>query len=268
MSSSKTSGAKRSSQLFLKPLTGKVKPKPFAVFDIETTVNLERAFMLGFYDGHTYKLFESWRKTISQPCYPEDAAGPVSQFMTWLTSTNQYCDRWIYAHNGGNFDFLYLIRWLISHSEEYSFNVVPLQSSILCLEVAKKVERRKTPLTWTFLDSYRLMNAPLDKLAKALLGVGKTVKCHLDGTHVNEDVQAEVERYYKTLHRNPQRYEYLRTDCVRLYDSLAAFREMITGLGGDIGMTAPSSAMKSFRRMHLDKWIPINAHFPECDCER
>ncbi len=239
------------SETFLKPLEGKVRQKPFAVFDIETTIHLEQAFLLGFYDGQRYTYFEDKKGSISQPRHPEDSRGPVSQFLTWLFASQTYCKHWIYAHNGGNFDFLYLVRWLMGHTEEYSFNVVPLQSSILCLEVSDKPQPpRKTPRTWTFLDSYRLMNAPLEKLGQALVGEGKV-----------KDIN------FKTLHRNPNRYEYLKQDCILLYHCLETFYGMVQAMGGEIGMTAPASAMKSFRRMHLDKWIPINQHFPGCDCD-
>ncbi len=247
-----------------------MKVKPIAVLDIETTIHLEQAFLVGFYDGKSYRVYQDRRPSLSQPHYPEDARGPVSQFLTSLLSDGTYCGHWIYAHNGGSFDFLYLIRWLIAHTDEYSFNVVPLQSSILCLEVSDKPSvsgKRKTPRTWTFLDSYRLMNASLEKLGKALVGQGKTPKLLLDGSEVNEKDPKSVDKFYRTLHRNPQRYEYLRQDCVLLYQCLQAFTTMVTSEGGEIGMTAPSSAMKSFRRMHLDKWIPINAHLPECECE-
>ncbi len=238
-------------ETYLKPLDGKPRQKPFAAFDIETTVHLEQAYLVGFYDGQTYRHFEDKHRSISQPHFPEHPRGPVSQFLTWLFSSPDFCRHWIYAHNGGNFDFLYLVRWLLSHSSEYSFNVIPLQSSILCLEVVDKpTGRRKTSRVWTFLDSYRLMNAPLEKLGQALVGSGKI-------PNVN----------YKTLHRDPRRYEYLERDCTLLYRCIAEFYYMVQDSGGEIGMTAPSSAMKSFRRMHLDKWIPINRHLPGCDCE-
>lgn len=235
---------------FLQPLKGKVKPKPFAVFDIETTVNLERAFLLGFYDGIQYKVFEDRRKTISQPHVPEDVTGPVSRFLTWLFGTRAYCKHWIYAHNGGNFDFLYLVRWLISHGDEFTFDAIPLQSSILCLTVRRRERNRSGLWQWTFLDSYRLMNAPLEKLGKGLVGEGKV-----------KDVN------YKTLHRDPRRYEYLEQDCRLLYRCLVEFYSRVMNSGGEIGMTAPSSAMKSFRRMHLTRWVPINSHFPGCNCK-
>lgn len=235
---------------WLKPLTGKVRIKEFAVFDIETTIHLEQAFLVGFYDGHSYRFFEERRGSISQPRLPEDVRGCISQFCTWLFNSKAYTRHWIYAHNGGNFDFLYLVRWLLAHPEEYSFNVVPLQSSILCLEVRSKTRGGKKPWTWTFLDSYRLMNAPLEKLGQALVGEGK-----------KKDIN------FKTLHRDPRRYEYLQQDCILLYRCLETFYHMVQNMGGEIGMTAPSSAMKSFRRMHLDKWIPISACFPGCDCD-
>jgi len=252
----------------LTPLTGKARSKSFAVFDLETTTNLDKAFLLGFYDGNDYKVFEAKRGNESRPYLPDAAEGPVSQFLSWLFTSRKYTKHWLYAHNGGNFDFLYLVSWLLKHDTEYSFNAIPLQSSILRLEVRRKVEgNKKNPWVWTFLDSYRLMNAPLEKLGKGLVGAGKTVKVHADGTLVNEKVVAEIQRYYNELHFNPQRYEYLKQDCQLLYRCLKEFYSRVMDAGGEIGMTAPSSAMKSFRRMHLRKWIPINRCFPGCDCE-
>lgn len=254
-------------QSHLTPLTGKVRPHNFAVFDIETTTDLEKAFLLGFYDGSEYKVFEDRSvATESKPHLPESIAGPVSQFLTWLFSSKRYTKYWIYAHNGGNFDFLYLVCWLLEHQSEYSFDVVPLQSSILRLEVRRKSDTRGV-WKWTFLDSYRLMSAPLEKIGKGLVGAGKTVKRHADGSAVDETKQPQVHRYYSELHFNPQRYEYLRQDCVLLFRCLTEFYTRVMNAGGEIGMTAPSSAMKSFRRMHLTKWIPVNRCFPGCDCE-
>lgn len=259
-------------QSHLTPLTGKVRPKPFAVFDIETTTSLERAFLVGFYDGRQYKVFEDRQSGESRPHLPDSSAGPVSQFLTWLFSSKAFTKHWIYAHNGGNFDFLYLISWLLRHDTEYAFDCIPLQSSILRLEVKRKSDK-KGIWRWTFLDSYRLMNAPLEKLGKGLVGAGKTVKVHADGTPVRDNdpnpkvVAAELHRYYNELHFNPQRYAYLQQDCQLLYRCLDEFYTRVMSAGGEIGMTAPSSAMKSFRRMHLTKWIPINRCFPGCNCE-
>lgn len=244
----------QSPQHYLRPLLGKVKPRKFAVFDLETTVNLEKVYLVGFYETyirHWDVRKEDSRGSYSRAFYPEDPRGPVSQFLTWLFSTDEYCKHWIYAHNGGNFDFLYVIKWLLQHSEEYSFQVVPLQSSVLCLTVNDKNSKRK----WTFLDSFRLMNASLEKLGQAFVGEGK----------VKQDNKEKVD--YNTLHRNPLRYSYLQQDCTLLYRCLETFYGEVYAQGGDIGMTAPSTAMKLFRRMYLKKWVPTTLHFPGCGCE-
>jgi len=250
------------------PLSGPVKVRQMAVIDLETSTDLEKVYLAGFYDGATYKHFEDRQGDTSEPHYPEEAPGAVSQLLTWLFRTKSYTDHWIYAHNGGSFDFLYLIRWLLAHDQEYSFNAIPLQSSILCLEVTEKQKRgrRKTPLTWTFLDSYRLMNGKLEKLGKALVGEGKTPKQHIGGVIVDEESQQDVERFYAELHRNPQRYTYLHQDCTLLYRCLRTFSGMIYAMGGDIGVTAPSSAMLTYRRLHMPGFIPIHPHFRKCTC--
>ena len=76
----------------------KQEPKRLAVFDIETDPFLygrePRAFCLGFFDGEIYRDF--W--------------GPdcVARFVEFLeASPHRYV---IYAHNGGKFDFFYLLR--------------------------------------------------------------------------------------------------------------------------------------------------------------
>ncbi len=241
-------------QHYLRPLTGKVKPRKFAVFDLETTISLEKAYLLGFYDGSNFRHWDILKKdkqgSYSQPLFPEDVRGCVSQFLTWLFETDTYSKHWIYAHNGGNFDFLYIVQWLLHHSEQFSFQVIPLQSSILCLTVRDKTKSKS--FKWTFLDSFRLMNASLEKLGQAFVGEGK----------IKESID------YKTLHRNPMRYAYLQQDCTLLYRCLDTFYNEVYAQGGDIGMTAPSTSMKMFRRVYLKKWVPTTLHFPGCGCEK
>src|SRR4029077_5128689 len=104
---------------FMAPLTSKIKDRRFAVYDLETTTDLEKVYLVGFYDGIEYRYFES------KPMKPAEEGSAVDQFLRWLISTNvRYHKHWIYAHNGGNFDVLYLIKWLYHHSE-YSLEVVP-----------------------------------------------------------------------------------------------------------------------------------------------
>jgi len=130
------------------------------------------------------------------------------------------------------------------------------------------------------------MNAPLEKLGQALVGESKVkepppielgdgwwfvhpITGVAKGPYKDKQkaLHAQNHMFYATLHRNPRRYAYQEQDCRLLFNCLETFYGMVQNMGGEIGMTAPSSAMKSFRRMHLDKWIPINSCFPGCDCE-
>lgn len=151
-------------RLYLTPLTGKIRTRNYAVYDLETTTDLQKVFMVGFYDGAKYRYFES------KPTFPEDAGGALDQFLEFLFADDEYIGHWIYAHNGGNFDALYLIRWLMERSERFAIEVIPVQSTVLSLEVHEKRVRRRQR-KWTFIDSLRLMNASLDKLGKAF-GLG------------------------------------------------------------------------------------------------
>jgi len=226
-------------ETYLKPLS-KNKPswKAYAVYDIETLPTLDRVYLVGFYDGESYRYFES------KPLLPQHPASAVSQFLTWLFSTRRYCKYQLYAHNAGNFDVLYLIRWLMDRLKDYGAQAIPIQSTILSISVLDKISRRH----WQFYDSNRLIPGGLDKLGKAF-GLGGKI----DGID------------YSTLHRNPKRYEYLERDCRLLYGVILKFRQMIYDGGGDLGITAPATAMKTYRRSYMKQWIPINKHFPGCE---
>ena len=149
---------------FLTPLSGARKVRRYATYDIETTPDLQRVYLLGFFDGESYRYFES------EPTFPELDGSAVDRFLTWLFGEPNYCGWWLYAHNGGNFDALYLIRWLLERQDRYRLEVTPVQATVLCLEVMEKTENRE-PRKWIFIDSLRLMNAGLDRLGKAF-GLG------------------------------------------------------------------------------------------------
>ena len=247
---------------YLKPLASKIKHRDFAVYDIETITDLTKAYLLGFYDGKSYTLFERNVDGSSIADYPETDCGAVDRFLQWLTSTGRrYTKTWIYAHNAGNFDALYILRWFLDHQDRFRLELTPLNSSILILTVHSKSDRHAK---WTFIDSYRLMSAKLDAIGKAF-GLGQKVKiyeCSCDPK--KEDCERCQSAAYETLQSNPKRYEYLERDCKLLYSCLERFYELIYSVGGDIGITAPSTSMLTFRRRFLNHDIPINRHFIGC----
>lgn len=240
---------------YLNPLSSKIRYRPFAVYDLETTTDLEKVYLVGFYDGSEYRYFES------EPKKPQEKGSAVDQFLNWLISTrSRYHKYWLYAHNGGNFDVLYILRWFLENADKYAMEVVPVQSTILCLECYNRNANsdKKYREQWKFIDSYRLMNASLDKIGIAF-GLGGKSKISESGNDEDES------KAYETLHLNPKRYDYLKRDCTLLYDCLSKFYSLIYDLGGDIGITAPASAMLTYRRKFQTRPYPVNRHIPNCE---
>jgi hypothetical protein len=121
---------------------------------------------------------------------------------------------------------------------DYSIDIVPSQSSILSMKVRQKANSNRV---WQFLDSARLLPDSLDNLAKCFLGREK-LKDSID---------------YETLHLNPRRYEYLKTDCVLLYDVLSEyFRLLYDKIGGVSGISAASTSLATYRASYQRKSIP------------
>lgn len=207
------------------PLLKRRPEKYFEVYDIETTTDLKNTYLVGWYNGKEYKMFESY------PLPPDDSRSAIAQFCTWQFLRFPHGP--IYAHNGGNFDHLYVLRWLLRYFPKARVEFVPTQSSILLMTVY--IDGRK----YEFRDSMRLMVAGLDDIAKTLLGTGK-----VQGID------------YETLHTDSRRYDYLKRDCVALYDCIVKFREIVTKrLGGNVGLTAAATSIDTLRTGYLKRSI-------------
>lgn len=203
------------------PITRRREDGPFEVYDIETTTDLRNVYLVGWYNGEDYKYWESL------PLPPEDPRSAISQFCMWQFMRKNPLP--LYAHNGGNFDHLYVLKWLLTHETTATIELIPTQSSILLMTVIIDKVR------YEFRDSMRLMVGGLDSLAKALLGMGK-----LPGVD------------YETLHKDPIRYDYIKRDCVALFDCIIKFRETVKkGLGGSMGLTAAATAIATIKTSYL-----------------
>lgn len=243
---------------FLETITGKVKPLNIAVYDIESKSGdtqepgFTRPFMVGFYDGLTKKIFRNAPHLAQQPWetrHIEDG-GCIDKVMRHLLSP-KYLKTNIYAHNGGSFDHLFILAWLARHPE-FNFTVTPVQSSIQRIDVWKRSTNEKTKQKkWVFLDSMRLIPMGLDKAAKSFGLEGK--KAMDLWTHEDD----------------PLWDEYNIIDCEVNYNVVMRAKVLIEDLGGEIGMTAPSTAMKLYRRRYLGRGstpekIPRHRHFFNC----
>lgn len=218
-------------QDYLTPLTSDIKRKRYATFDLEskdgespTIPGFTRVFLAGFYDGET---FESFRGNDS-----------IRELMCCMLQP-QYLGWHIYAHNGGRFDFLHLLPWLASEGKTLGFRfcAIPAGKSggIQILDIWRGKGKKGK---WRLLDSIKLIPLALDKACKTFSLPGKT------------------ELPLKTHESDPLWEIYNEQDCRALYSILGRFHTLVEDrLGGEVGITAPATAMKVFRRQYLPKKI-------------
>jgi hypothetical protein len=252
---------------YLEPLTGSVKRKKFAVFDIESKdgdsqdAGFTRPFLVGTYDPLTedYAEFKDephlasrdWRTRHYQP------GGCIDKLLNYLLQ-KKFSGYNFYAHNGGSFDHLFLLAWLNNHRDEFGFEVVPVQSSIQMIQVWRWPEKPEDPIRekWTFLDSMKLLPMGLEKACQTFGLPGK----------VDHDLNMHED--------NPHWRLYLRQDCIALAEVLLRTYDLVENrLGGEVGMTAPSTSMKLFRRKflgrkHVPARIPRHAHWSDCKSKK
>ena len=166
----------------------------------------------------------------------------------------EYQGFWIYAHNGGNFDFLFLLRELIKKTWRYEIEITPIQSCmfmVVVTELEAPGGKQKRDAKWTFLDSARLMPLKLNQVGTTF-GIGNKVELKMS----YNDLAAPKNKAIMA--------KYLKQDCVLLHQSIVAFQKIINRLGGQLGATLPSTAIDVFRRKFLLKDIYTNRHFGGC----
>ena len=173
------------------PLTGAVKRKNFLVLDLESKdgdsqrPGFTRPFMCGVYDFSngvgTFKAFYDLENTEGHPWDERyyRAGGCVDQMMRYICQ-KKFKNHHIYAHNGGRFDFLFILPWLLDEGAKrgFMFSIVPVASSIQVLDIWRTVKGNNKWQKWRFLDSYKLIPTGLDKAAKTF-GLEGKLKCDL-----------------------------------------------------------------------------------------
>lgn len=246
----------------LTPLTGAPKRARFGTWDLESkdgptqTAGFTRIFMAGLYDGSEYHPFfdqtagGDWKTRYFLP------GGCVDRFMRFVL---QDCYRgWTwYAHNAGNFDFLFILPWLVrvKRERDLQIGIVPLGGSgLLAVDVWKTAKKWQR---WRFVDSVRLLPMTLDAAAKAF-GVGRK--------STEDDGSAILDQFGNPFtiqcpEDDPGWVPYNRRDNVLLYQTIERVHDLVElEFGGEVGLTAPSTAIKTFRRAYLPKAIPREVH--------
>lgn len=175
----------------------KKQPKKFAVIDSETDPfifgRIPKPFIWGYYDGELFKTFRTTDSLIA--------------FIKTKKIT-------IYAHNGGKFDYMFLL----DHIESFKQPTI-INSRLSKLQIGK----------CTLVDSYNILPIALSDYKKDDIDYSK-FEADVRENHINEIT------------------EYLRSDCVYLFDLVSRYREEC---GADL--TQASGAMKTYQKMRDEK---------------
>jgi hypothetical protein len=232
------------------PLTGQIKRRRFMALDLESKdgptqkPGFTRPFLAGLYTGHGpgegYHHYRNRNKADGLPWEEEyyKPDGCIDRVMRYILR-KEFKGRIIYAHNAGRFDYLFLLPWVMEFGRSLGFEweVVPVSSAIQLLKIVQPASHAE----WLFLDSFKLIPLALDTAAKTFGFEGK----------VSHDLSLPED--------DPAWFEYLKGDCVQLYKVLEKFHDLVENhLLGEVGMTAPSTAVKILRRRYLKSPIPRN----------
>ncbi len=246
----------------LRRLTGKPKGRQFAVIDIESRAWVE-PYAVGFYDGTKYA---TWTDYTFSYLSIDKALRHVL--------TPDYAGWWIYAHNGGNFDFTFFLRHLMLEPwfrKRFFVEITPVGSTIVRFDVIERnsglhaaecVDPRckgcdktnpdgKRRMRWTFVDSVRLMPLPLNEVGEAF-GLGRKV-----------DLKISYDELAKPTNE-PTMAHYLEVDCKLLHSALVKMQVVVNDLGGQLGVTLPATALDLFRRKFLKDDIHTSRHSAVC----
>lgn len=237
------------SELFY-PLSGKPRRAQFGTVDLESRdgdsdrPGFTRPFLAGCYDGERFQAFADTNPGGDVMSRHYRDGGCVDRLMYWCLSGKRH--GWTYyCHNGGGFDFLFFLPWLMRNLDRrgLTMSLIPVGNSRL-LSIHVRVRGQKWG-GWKFVDSLRTLPMKLEDAGRAFGQGGKL----LDGSLLDQHGQPFS---LHTPSSDPSWIPYLQRDCVLLYDVLKVAHDVVENeFGGEMGLTAPATAMKTFRRAFL-----------------
>lgn len=174
--------------------------KKFATSDIESNKWIH-FLMIGIYDGEIYSLFDN-----------------LDMYLDYVLTKKNNGLR-IYFHNGGRFDFLFLIDRLMDRGV---VKFISRGSSLLGLVFSDGKTRVE------FFDSYALLPASLDKLIK---------------TYDIKEKKIPIDFSKKRKFTDKKLQEHLKNDCISLYKILEKFESV----EGYLSPTIAGHSLRKFR---------------------
>ena len=225
-----------------KKILRKIKSKTgkFAVFDIET-YKWVNPYAVGFYDGEDYFEF------LGKDC--------IRDFLNHVL-TKKYRGMTIYAHNGGRFDFNFLME--ILKDNEYKVDMIFQGARCLLLKVYLNIyTNEKGKITHSnvlkFADSVSLLRFKLDDLTKNFDVEHKKLN-FMD----KKSDERDYEYLYRLFKENDKRFhDYLKNDVYGLHEVLLKFNELIQQNNGKLGLTIASTSLNTFKKGYLSREIKM-----------
>jgi len=193
----------------------------------------------GYRDFHHNKMI-CYLAGVYNPAYPD----PRYRFVVFKGNdcVNNFLDNFMtksyrgvmfYAHFGSIFDFPIILDEL----NKRSVKIFPIMKGS---KIIKMTVEDKSGHKWYFADSSALLNFSLDELTK-------TFKVAHKKLHVVDKNDSYDRNLYLLYKRDPKTViEYLKHDCVGLYEVLDNFKSEILKLGGELGLTIASTSLKTF----------------------
>ena len=196
---------------------------------------------IGVFDIETYPMDEPYALGFYEPSMPKPmiirGKKCIRIFYEYVLKYRYRNWRW-YAHFGGRFDVLFLMKQLIPDHRQ--FKGIFQGGSIISLKVLHHKDHRHATY---FLDSYALLKGSLDKLTRDFQVEHQKLK------GIPDNDFAKLHQMY--LDRDPLFDKYLSHDCLGLYEVLKKFYDVVEGEGGRIGTTISATSMKTFRQGFL-----------------
>jgi len=215
----------------LMPLNHKICTKTKKlIFDIET-INWIEPYALGVFDGKEFQVFEG------KDC--------IKQFLDSFL-IRKYRDYTAYAHNGGKFDFSFLLNEMSNEKfiKEYEIKFSRIGARIAQMKIRKKGSAH----IWTLKDSFSLLPFSLKELTKNSDVTDK--KGELDYKKINW-------KNYDLL--RAEWLPYLIKDCKGLYQILDNYETMLMkkySISLRNILTIAQLSMQVFRKNFLKVPIP------------
>jgi len=176
-------------------------------------------YLLGLYDGETFTYYKG------SFCIRDF----INKELTKKNRGTTY-----YVHYGSIFDFNLLLEEL--NKKEYRIYPISQGSKIIKMKITDSGDRN-----WYVQDTSSLLSFGLDALTKAFDVQHKKIEI------IKKDNNYDHNLYMLYKKKPDQVLEYLKHDCMGLYEVLSSFKNIIENLNGKMGLTIASTAMRSFK---------------------